>query len=136
MSDSTDLTVVDLQKELTAQDYDTLTLATEEIATRCLLKAKMVVKGMILSTGHTYDEGDDLCRMCVLKRGRIELFIFNGQHEVARQEEEDLELVIKTNYGSIITKSDNTSADTGPAVAVIKAKRHSPLDDSYGHICC
>ena len=132
MSNSTELTVSDLQKELTEQDYDTLTLATEEIATRCLLKAKMVVKGMILSTGHAYDESDDLCRMCVLKRGRMELFLFNGQHEVARQEEEDLELVIKTNYGPIITKSDNSSADAGPAVAVVKAEHHSPLDNRYG----
>ncbi len=128
---SDELTVEDLKGALTPQDYQTLTFADEQIAVRCLLRAKMVVKGMILSTGHVYDENDELCRMCVLKRGRVELYLFNGQHQIADQEQGDLDVVIRTNYGPVITKND-TGDSGGAPVGMIARPLHSPLDDAYG----
>ena len=47
------LTAADLKNELTAQDYQTLTFTDDGIAARCLDRARMVVKGLMLSTGNT-----------------------------------------------------------------------------------
>ena len=55
-TDTSQLTITDLQKELPAQDYETLTLGEDTVATRALLKAKIAVKGMVQSTGNVYSE--------------------------------------------------------------------------------
>lgn len=129
MSETSELTVEDLKKELPEQDYQTFTLGEDTVGTRCLLRAKMVTKGVILSTGHAYDETDDVCRMAVLARAVYELFSFCGQESRAKDKLSDWELFIKTNYGSIITKSDTDSTgETGPAVAVVQPPRTNPLD--------
>ena len=125
------LTAADLKNELTAQDYQTLTFTDDGIAARCLDRARMVVKGLILSTGNTYDEDDELCRMCVLKRGRVELYLFNGMHETADKEQSDLDLIIRTSYGPIITKH-GSAAESGTSVAVVKKPNGNVLDRHYG----
>ena len=125
------LTAADLKHELTPQDYQTLTFTNDGIAARCVERARMVVKGLILSTGNAYDEDDELCRMCVLKRGRVELYLFNGMHETADKEQSDLDIIIRTSYGPIITKNGATD-ENGPSVAVIKKPNGNVLDRHYG----
>ena len=79
------ITIADVEAELPPQDYETLTLGDDNVAVRCLVKAKVFVKGMIASTGHEYDEHNDVCREAVLKRALYELFAFVGQEERARE---------------------------------------------------
>lgn len=119
------LTLDDLKKELPSQDYDTLTLGEDIVATRCLIKAKVAIKGMVTSTGHVYDEADEVCRMAALKWALYELFAFAGQEGRAREKQEDAQLLIETNFGPIAKKTDASS--TGPAVGFVSANRKSPM---------
>ena len=57
-----ELNIEDLKNELPEQDYDTLTLGEDTVAVRCLLKAKIWVKGMIQSTGKEYNEENEVVR--------------------------------------------------------------------------
>ncbi|MBQ7537689.1 MAG: hypothetical protein IJT42_01825, partial [Treponema sp.] len=68
----TQLTIEDLKAEIPEQDLETLTLGDENVTLRALLKAKVAVKAMILSTGHVYDEANEVTRLCVLKYGLYE----------------------------------------------------------------
>ena len=83
------LTVEDLKKELPNQDYETLTLGEDTVAVRCLLKAKIAVKGMVQSTGHVYSEENEVCREATLKYALYEMFAFVGQENRAREKLED-----------------------------------------------
>lgn len=110
-----ELTIEDVKNAVAEQDYDTLTLGDDKVAVRCLLRAKVAVKGMILSTGHKYDESEDACREAVIKRALYELFAFTGNESRAREKEDDCELLIATYYGPIITKNDAGSSQGGAA---------------------
>lgn len=123
-----ELGVPDVKKEISEQDYETLTLGEDEIAERCLEKARIAIKGMILSTGNEYDEFNEVCRMAVLKRTLYELFAFAGQEQRAREKQEDLELLIETYYGPVIRKSDENGASR--AHGAIMNKRTNPLSRS------
>lgn len=123
------ITVNDVKAELPEQDYETLTLGDDAIATRCLLKAKVAVNGMVRSTGHEYDEEDSVCREATLKRTLYELFAFVGQENRAREKQEDCELLIESYYGPILKKND-TQQGNGPVVGSMNTKRKNPLDGS------
>lgn len=121
------LTVEDLKSELPQQDYETLTLGDENVAVRALLKAKLAVAGMVLSTGNKYDEENEVCREATLKYALYELFAFVGQENRAREKLEDCELLIETYFGSIRKKTDAESS-SGPAVGCVARGRESPMD--------
>ena len=123
-----ELTVEDLKKELPEQDYDTLTLGEDTIAVRCLLKAKIWVKGMIQSTGNEYNEENEIVHEAVLKRALYELFSFVGQESRAREKAEDCELLIESAFGPILKKDDINA--NGPAAGSMKNCRVNPLDRS------
>ena len=121
------LTVEDLKKELPDQDYETLTLGEDTVATRALLKAKVAVKGMVQSTSNRYDEANEVCREATLKYALYELFAFVGQENRAREKLEDCQLLIETYFGSIIKKDDASNA-AGPALGAMKSGRTSPME--------
>ena len=121
------ITAEDLKAELPEQDYETLTLGEDTVAVRCMLKAKVAIKGMVASTGHNYDEADEVCRMATLKWALYELFAFAGQENRAREKQEDCQLLIETNFGSILKKTD-AEASSGPAVGYMSAGRKSPME--------
>ena len=121
------LTVEDLKKELPDQDYETLTLGEDTVAVRCLLKAKIAVKGMVQSTGHIYSEENEVCREATLKYALYEMFAFVGQENRAREKLEDCQLLIETIFGPVIKKTDAGNT-TGPAVGVMQGGRKSPMD--------
>ena len=125
------LTVEDLKKELPDQDYETLTLGEDTVAVRCLLKAKIAVKGMVQSTGHVYSEENEVCREATLKYALYEMFAFVGQENRAREKLEDCQLLIETNFGPVIKKTDAGNT-TGPAVGVMQAGRKSPMERRRG----
>ena len=120
------ITAEDLKAELPEQDYETLTLGEDTVAVRCLLKAKTAVKAMILSTGHQYDEVNEVCRLCVLKYGLYELYSFAGQGSRAREIYDDCMLLIESAYGAIAKKTD--AATNGPAVGTMRCGRISPME--------
>ena len=120
------ITVEDLKAELPEQDYETLTLGEETVAVRSLLKAKVAVKGMVMSAGHAYDESNEVCREATLKYALYELFAFVGQENRAREKLEDCQLLIETYFGPIIKKSD--AEKEGPAVGVMSRGRRSPIE--------
>ena len=126
-TDTSQLTITDLQKELPVQDYETLTLGEDTVATRALLKAKIAVKGMVQSTGNVYSEENEVCREATLKYALYEMFAFVGQENRAKDKLDDCELLIETNFGSIIKKCD-AEASSGPAVGYMSAGRKSPME--------
>ena len=127
------LTVEDLQKELPAQDYETLTLGDETVAVRALLKAKVCVKAMVLGTGNSYDELNEICLEATLKWALYELFGFCGQEQRAREKQEDCELLIERYFGPVIRKNDSSANENGgPAYGVMNKRKMSPLDRSSG----
>lgn len=119
------LTIEELRKELPAQDFETLTLGEDTVAVRALLKAKIAVKGMVQSTGNVYSEENEVCREATLKYALYELFAFVGQESRAREKLEDCQLLIETNFGSVIKKTDAEA--NGPAVGVMCGGRKSPM---------
>lgn len=121
------LTVENLKTELPEQDYETLTLGDENVAVRALLKAKLAVAGMVLSTGNKYDEENEVCREATLKYALYEFFAFVGQENRAREKLEDCQLLIETYFGSIRKKTDAESS-SGPAVGCVARGRKSPMD--------
>lgn len=120
------ITAEDLKAELPEQDYEALTLGEDTVAVRCLLKAKTAVKAMILSTGHQYDEVNEVCRLCVLKYGLYELYSFAGQGSRAREIYDDCMLLIESAFGVIAKKTD--AATSGPAVGAMHCGRKSPME--------
>ncbi len=123
------ITVEDLKGEITEQDYETLTLGDDTVAVRCLLKAKIIIKGMVTSTGNTYDEKNEACKLATLKCALYELYAYCGQETKAREKQEDYELIIKTYFGNILTKNDASQGE-GPAVGVLSNRRKNPLSRS------
>lgn len=122
------ITIEDVKGELPPQDYETLTLGDDTVAVRCLVKAKVFVKGMITSTGHLYDEQDEVCREAILKRTLYELFSYVGQEERAKEKMEDSELLIESHYGPILKKNDTTEG-SGPAVGFMSRSKRRPLKE-------
>ena len=82
---------------------------------------------MVQSTGHVYSEENEVCREATLKYALYEMFAFVGQENRAREKLEDCQLLIETNFGSIIKKSD-AEASSGPL--------SSPRICSHPSCCC
>jgi hypothetical protein len=117
------ITITDLKKELTAQDYDTMTFNDKDVAERAIRKAVIWVYGKVKSTGHEYDEKDDVIRDIVLKRAVYELFSYLGLESRARAKEEDAADLIKTYFGDISTKYDE---GPGPAAGAVSGEEPPP----------
>ncbi|WP_147615880.1 hypothetical protein [Treponema pectinovorum] len=123
-----ELTVEDLKAEIPEQDYETLTLGNDSVAVRALLKAKVSIKGRILSTGKKYDELNEVCREAVLKFALYELFSFCGQESRAKAKYEDAETLIESYYGPILKKNDFVNPEAGgSAVGFVCGGKSNPL---------
>jgi hypothetical protein len=110
------VSVEELKRDVTPQDYLTLTLGDDANAERAIEKAVIWTKGKILSTGNAFDEDNEAARQAVVTRALYELYFFVGYPEKARSKEEDAADLIESYFGSIKTKRDGNTADTaGPA---------------------
>jgi hypothetical protein len=110
------ITIADLKKELTAEDYNTLSFDDKEVAGRAIRKAVIWVYGKVKSTGNAYDENNEVIRDIVLKRAVYELFSYIGNENRAKAKEQDAADLIETYFGNISTKYD---AGPGPAAGAI-----------------
>ncbi|MBD5404034.1 MAG: hypothetical protein HDR55_03490 [Treponema sp.] len=112
------ITIDDVKGAISPQDWDTLTLGDDNAAIRCLLRAKIAVKGMIHSAGGKYDEQNEVCKEAVVKRTLYELFAYVGKENRAREKQEDCEILI----GAIIKKSDAGNQIGSPIGSMMKSK--------------
>jgi len=110
------ITINDLKKELTAQDYGTLSFDDKEVAGRAIRKAVIWTYGKVKSTGNEYDETGEVIRDIVLKRAVYELFSYAGQESRAKAKEEDAADLLETYFGAIATKHDDGPGPAGGAV--------------------
>ena len=120
----TTITTNDLKKELTAQDYDTMSFDDKGVAERAIRKAVIWTYGKVKSTGNTYDETDEVIRDIVLKRAVYELFSYIGQESKAKAKEEDAADLIETYFGGIATKHDDGPGPAGGAVMAAEPPRY------------
>jgi hypothetical protein len=109
------VTVDDVKRDSTPQDYLTLTLGDDANAERALEKAVIWTKGKILSTGNSFEEDNEVVKQIVVTRALYELYFFVGYPEKARAKEEDAADLIESYFGSIKTKADKAVAEAGPA---------------------
>ncbi len=128
-SSGNEITIDDVRGAIPPQDWDTLTLGDDNAAVRCLLRAKIAVKGMIHSAGGKYDELNEVCKEAVVKRTLYELFAYVGKENRAREKQEDCEILIESYYGAIIKKSDAENQIGSPAGAM-KRNKSDPLSRS------
>ena len=109
------VTVDDIRRDITPQDYLTLTLGDDANAERAVEKAAIWAKGKILSTGNAFDPDNEVVQQIIVTRALYELWFFVGYPDRARAKEEDAADLIESYFGSIKTKADKTGNDTGPA---------------------
>jgi hypothetical protein len=105
--------VEELKKDITPQDYLTLTLGDDANAERALEKAVFWNKGISLSTGNSFDEENEVVKQIIVTRALYELYFFVGYPDRAKAKEEDAADLIESYFGSIKTKND-TANDPGP----------------------
>jgi hypothetical protein len=110
------ITIDDLKKELTAQDFNTASFDDKDVAERAIHKAVIWVYGKVKSTGNEYDEANEVIRDIVLKRAVYELFSYLGIESRAKAKEEDAADLIEAYFGGISTKYDN---GPGPAAGAV-----------------
>lgn len=110
------ITIGDLKKELTAQDFNTASFDDKEVAERAIHKAVIWTYGKVKSTGNEYDEKNDVIKDIVLKRAVYELFSYLGIESRAKAKEEDAADLIETYYGNIATKHSDGPGPAGGAV--------------------
>jgi hypothetical protein len=101
------ITVQDVQKDITPQDYRTLSLGDDANAERAIEKAVIWTKGKILSTGNIFDPDNEVVKQVIVTRSLYELWFFVGYPEKARVKEEDARDLIESYFGSIKTKHDD-----------------------------
>jgi hypothetical protein len=116
------VSVDDLKRDVTPQDYMTLTLGDDANAERAIEKAAVWAKGKILSTGNVFDEDNEVVRQVMVTRALYELWFFVGYPDRAKAKEEDAADLIESYFGSIKTRRDgeagNGPGPAGGAVAV------------------
>ncbi|MDR0443268.1 MAG: hypothetical protein LBH44_07680 [Treponema sp.] len=112
------ITTDDLKKELTAQDYGTLSFDDAAVSERAIQKAVIWVYGKVKSTGNDYNEENEVIRDIVLKRAVYELFSYIGQESRAKMKEKDAADLIETYFGSISTKYNEGPGPAAGAVSV------------------
>lgn len=113
------ITLEEIKSSLPEQDYQTLTIGDDKNGIHCLITAKLRVKADIQSTGNLYDETVPEVRLALMKMWIYELYSFIGESEKAKAVYEDYSLIIKTCFGSIHTKGENLSEESGPAVGFV-----------------
>jgi len=109
------VSVEELKRDITPQDYSTLTLGDDSNAARAIEKAVIWTKGKVLSTNNPFNEDNEVIRQIIVTRALYELWFFVGYPEKAKVKEEDAADLIESYFGSIRAKRDDTGADTGPA---------------------
>jgi hypothetical protein len=109
------VSVEELQRDVTPQDYFTLTLGDDANAERAIEKAAVWAKGKILSTGNAFDEDNEVVRQVIVTRALYELYFFVGYPEKARSREDDAADLIESYFGTIKTKHNEAGDDPGPA---------------------
>jgi hypothetical protein len=109
------VTVDDIKKDITPQDYQTLTLSDDNNAKRAIEKAVIWAKGKIGSTGSAFDENNEVVAQIIVTRALYELYFFVGYPDRAKAKEEDAADLIESYFGSIKTKADAAGNDPGPA---------------------
>ena len=120
----TTITIDDLKKELTAQDFNTASFDDKDVAERAIHKAVIWVYGKVKSTGNEYDEANEVIRDIVLKRAVYELFSYLGIESRAKAKEEDAADLIETFFGGIATKYDNKPGPAGGVVITTEPPRY------------
>ena len=113
------ITLEEIKSSLPEQDYQTLTIGDDKNGLHCLVTAKLRVKADIQSTGNLYDETVPEIRLALMKMWIYEMYSFIGESEKAKAVYEDYSLIIKTCFGSIHTKGENLSEESGPAVGFV-----------------
>jgi hypothetical protein len=114
------VSVAELRRDVTDQDYMTLTLGDDANAARAIEKATVWAKGKILSTGNAFDETGEVARQVIVTRALYELWFFVGYPDRAKAREEDAADLIESYFGSIKTKHDSGTADTaGPPCGAV-----------------
>jgi len=101
------VTVENVQKDITPQDYQTLSLGDDANTERAIEKAVIWAKGKILSTGNEFDPESEVVKQVIVTRALYELWFFVGYPEKARAKEEDARDLIESYFGSIKTKHDD-----------------------------
>ncbi|MDR2186400.1 MAG: hypothetical protein LBO80_12155 [Treponema sp.] len=109
------VTVSDVKRDITPQDYLTLTLGDDANAERAIEKAVIWATGKIRSTGNAFDEENEVVKQIVVTRALYELWFFVGYPDRARAKEEDAADLIESYFGSIKTKAGDAGNDSGPA---------------------
>jgi hypothetical protein len=122
------VSVEDLKRDITPQDYLTLTLGDDANAARAIEKAAVWTKGKVLSTCNPFNEDNEVIRQAIVTRALYELWFFVGYPDKARAKAEDAADLIESYFGSIRTKHDAGGSDTGPAGGAVIVP---PLPD-YG----
>lgn len=113
------ITLEEIKSSLPEQDYQTLTIGDDKNGIHCLITAKLRVKADIQSTGNIYNEEIPEIRLALMKMWIYEMYSFIGESEKAKAVYEDYSLIIKTCFGSIHTKGENLSEESGPAVGFV-----------------
>lgn len=113
------ITLEEIKSSLPEQDYQTLTIGDDKNGIHCLITAKLRTKADIQSTGNIYNEEIPEIRLALMKMWIYEMYSFIGESEKAKAVYEDYSLIIKTSFGSIHTKGENLSEESGPAVGFV-----------------
>lgn len=113
----------EIKDALPPQDYETLTIGDDKNGIHCLIIAKLRVKADIQSTGNIYNEEIPEIRLALMKLWIYEMYSFIGESEKAKAVYEDYSLIIKTCFGSIHTKGENLSEESGPAVGFVAVSK-------------
>jgi hypothetical protein len=123
------VSVEDLKKDITAQDYLTLTFGDDTNASRALDKARLWTRGKVLSTGATADEDNEVVRSIILIRAVYELFSFVGYSDRAKAKEADAIDLLEAYFGTVKAKGDrdasaSAAGPAGGAITVSKIPRY------------
>ena len=94
------VSVEDIKKAVTRQEYLTLTAGDDGNALRALERASLWVKGKILSTGNEFDEDNEVIKTAVITRSVYELFSFVGFESRAKQKAEDARELLESYFGN------------------------------------
>lgn len=126
------VTLDELKGALPPQDYETLSIGDDKNGNHCLEIARIRCKADITSTGSIYDEDIPECRLALMKLWLYEMFAFVGEADKAKDAYEDYTLIIKTSFGAIHTKGEESGIeDTGPAVGVVLKPKDRSLYGRY-----
>jgi hypothetical protein len=118
------VTVDDVKRDVTPQDYETLTLGDDAAAERAIEKATVWAKGKILSTGSPFDDAQEVVKTIIVTRALYELYFYVGYPEKAKMKEEDAADLIESYFGRISLKNEAAGAQgAGPSGGAVVNRR-------------